>query len=157
MAALQRRGSEKNEKVGARNDVSQNHALEIAAGDAVVVKKDVEAVLGQVLEDGKRPGDVGPAVAQKYGLFDAIHVSKPAWENDNKIAAELMGAPFPLVRRVLLSSGFVSGGHVGLGNQLGDADAGQDEDGARDGTDAEAFTREHERGDPGKNWLHGQD
>src|SRR5436305_444411 len=57
-----------------RRYVSENDALEITTSDTVEIKKYVIAVLGQVLENGKRPRDVRTAIAKENGFFDPFHV-----------------------------------------------------------------------------------
>jgi hypothetical protein len=59
--------------MGARYDVSENYALEIAAGDAVVVEKHIVAMLRETVKNGECPWDIGPAVTKEDGFLDAIH------------------------------------------------------------------------------------
>jgi hypothetical protein len=59
-------------------DVSEDDALEIAAGDTVVIKKYVITVLCKVLKNRERPRDVGAAITEKDGFLDAFHTGANA-------------------------------------------------------------------------------
>ena len=60
--------------MGPRSYVTEDDALEVAAGDAAIIEEDVVAMLSQVLENGQRPRNVGAAIAEKNGLLDALHI-----------------------------------------------------------------------------------
>jgi hypothetical protein len=61
--------------VGAGDDVSENNALEIAAGDSVVVEKDIVAMLRKILKNRKRPRNIGSPITQKDRFFGAFHTA----------------------------------------------------------------------------------
>jgi predicted RNA-binding protein associated with RNAse of E/G family len=58
-------------------NVPENYALEVATADALVIEEDVIAVVSQVLVDVECPRDVGAAVADEDGLFDALLHIRP--------------------------------------------------------------------------------
>jgi hypothetical protein len=60
--------------MGARLDVSENDALEVATGNAREIKEDVIAMVAQILEDRQRPRGVRSAIAQEDCLLGATHV-----------------------------------------------------------------------------------
>jgi len=55
--------------------VSEYDALEVATGDTALINEYVIAVLSQVLKNGERPGNIGAAIADKNGFFDAFHTA----------------------------------------------------------------------------------
>ena len=50
----------------------------------------------------------------------------------------------------------MGGGYVGLRNEFGEGDAGEDEDRSGGGPEAEALAHDKERRDPGKDGLEGE-
>jgi hypothetical protein len=56
-----------------RSNVFEYDALEVAAGNAVVIKERVIAVVSQVLENGECPRNIGAAITEKNGFLDAFH------------------------------------------------------------------------------------
>ena len=58
--------------------IAKNDTLEVAASDTVVIKKQVITVLCQVLENSERPRNIGAAIAEKNGFFDAFHTESMA-------------------------------------------------------------------------------
>ena len=59
--------------MGSGGYVGENDTLEIAAGDSVVIKKSVLAVLSEALKNRKRPGNIGAAITDKNGFLDPFH------------------------------------------------------------------------------------
>ena len=53
--------------------VPEDDALEVATGDTVVIKEHVIAVLCQILENSECPRNIGAAITEKNGFFDAFH------------------------------------------------------------------------------------
>ena len=58
--------------MGARGDVAEDCALEVAGANPIVVNEDVVLLLRKVLPDRERPGEVGAAVADEDGLLDTL-------------------------------------------------------------------------------------
>ena len=75
LAALQGGRRQQDKEVRPRRNISQDHAFEIAACDAVVVEEYIEAVICKILKNCKRPWDICAAIAEKDGFFDAFHAS----------------------------------------------------------------------------------
>ena len=53
--------------------VFEYDALEVAAGDTLVIEKDVIAVVCQVLVNSQRLRKIGAAITEKNGFLDAFH------------------------------------------------------------------------------------
>jgi hypothetical protein len=54
-------------------NVADNNAFKIAAGETIVIKKDIIAVVVQILKDSYRPGCIVAAIANENRLFYAGH------------------------------------------------------------------------------------
>ena len=55
--------------------IFQYDALEVAglASDALVIEENILAVLCQILENSKRPRNIGAPIADENGFFDLFH------------------------------------------------------------------------------------
>jgi len=73
VATLKRGRSEQDKEMCPRSNVSENHALEVATGYAIVIEEDIIAVMSEVLENSEGPRNIGAAVTEKGRFFDAFH------------------------------------------------------------------------------------
>ena len=53
--------------------VSEDDALEVTTRNAIKIEENIKAVLCQVVENIERPKNIGAAIAEKHGFFDAFH------------------------------------------------------------------------------------
>ena len=81
VAMLQRGGGEQDKKMCPRFYVSEYDGLEVATGDTAEINEYVIAMLGQVLKNGKRPRNVGAAITDENGFFDAFHTADRSREH----------------------------------------------------------------------------
>jgi hypothetical protein len=56
-----------------RPDIRQDDAFKITAAQACEIKKYIEAMRTQILQDQQRPSHVRAAITEKYGLLKLIH------------------------------------------------------------------------------------
>jgi hypothetical protein len=71
---LKRRPSEDDEKVGAGDDVSDDRAFKVPAGDVAVVEEGVVSVIDEILRDRLCPGKIDTTVADEDGFLDPLHI-----------------------------------------------------------------------------------
>ena len=54
--------------------VCEYHALQVVAGNLVVVEENINAVVCKVLKNGERRWKIGTAMTEENRLFDLLHV-----------------------------------------------------------------------------------